>query len=268
MRAMDARELSETYEQAIAMAREAGRLTLGYFRSPTLSVRTKGDGSPVSEADAKAERLLRERLAEHFPDDGILGEEEGETAGRSGRTWILDPIDGTVSFVHGVPLYGTLLALEVDDDVVLGVASLPAIGETVAGAKGLGARWYVGDAAPVAARVSAVERLEDALVCTTSPRGMHGIGLGEAYRRIADRAANERGWSDLFGHVLVATGRADVMFDPEMSVWDNAALLPIVEEAGGTFTDLGGVRTHRGGNALSTNGRLLDAVVSELGTGA
>lgn len=263
--AMDAGELRETLEHAVALAREAARLTLDHFRSPSLDVRRKPDGSPVSTADRAAERLLRERLAREFPDDGVLGEEEGETPGRSGRTWILDPIDGTVSFVHGVPLFGTLVALEVDGEPVLGVASLPAIGETAAGAAGLGTRWYRGDGEPVAARVSDVERLEDAVVSTTSHRGLRRAGREAGYERLMAAAAHERGFGDLFGHVLVATGRIDVMVDPLMSVWDNAALLPIVEGAGGAFTDLDGARTIRGGSALSTNGRLHAAVRDALG---
>ncbi len=263
--AMEASELGDTLDDAIEIAREAALSTLAHFGSALLSIRTKDDGSPVSVADCEAERLIRDRLAARYPADGILGEEEGETAGSSGRTWILDPIDGTVSFVHGVPLFGTLLALEVDGEVVVGVASLPAIGETVAAAKGLGARWYRGDGAPEAARVSEVDRLEDAVLSTTSHRGLERGGQVEAYARLQAQVAHERGFGDLYGHVLVATGRIDLMVDPVMNVWDNAALLPILEEAGGTFTDLDGVRTHRGGSALSTNGKLLEAALDLLG---
>lgn len=257
-------DLQEALAFATDAARRAGELTLRHFRSPELAVRTKDDGSPVSVADREAERFLRERLAETYPDDGILGEEEGELEGRSGRRWILDPIDGTISFVHAVPLYGTLMALEEDGEVILGVASLPAIGETVAGARGLGARWYVGDADPVPARVSATARLADAVVCTTSQHGLTEGGRKDGYERLVARAKHERGWGDLFGHVLVATGRVDVMVDPLMSVWDNAALKPIVEEAGGSFTDLDGVPTHTSSHALSTNGALLDDVLAAL----
>ena len=258
------RELEEAFEFAVGAAREAADLTLRHFRSPSLSVRTKADGSPVSVADQEAEKLLRRLLAERYPDDGVLGEEEGETPGTSGRTWILDPIDGTVSFVHGVPLYGTLLALEDGGEVVLGVASLPAIAETVAGARGLGARWYRGDEAPVPARVSKVARVADALVSTTSQRGLVDGARMDGYQRLLRAAKDERGWGDLFGHVLVATGRADVMVDPLMNVWDNAALKPIVEEAGGRFTDLDGTPTHRSPHALSTNGALHDEVLATL----
>ena len=263
---MSSPDYAAELEFATYAARRAGELTLQHFQSPGLSVRTKADGSPVSIADQEAERFLRERLDEAFPNDGILGEEEGETEGTSGRRWLLDPIDGTMSFVHGVPLYGTLLALEVGDDVVVGVASMPAIRETVAAARGGGgALWYRGDAEPVPARVSKVARLSDAVISTTSQQGLRIGGREEAYERLIRASKDERGWGDLFGHVLVATGRLDVMVDPLMNIWDNAALRPIVEEAGGSFTDLAGKRTHTSPHALSTNGRVLDEVLATLG---
>lgn len=248
---------------ALAVAREAGALTLEYFGSERLLTETKGDGTPVTRADREAEGLLVTRIRDAFPDDGILGEESGETRGTSGRRWILDPIDGTESFVHGVPLYGTLVALEAEGRPVAGVVCLPALREAVFAARGEGAFWardLGGKETTVRARVSTVGRLDRALFCTTSPRGFERSGHTAFYQRLRGRIAHERGWSDCYGHVLVATGRAEIMLDPVMEVWDCAALQPIVEEAGGRFTDFSGAPTHHGGSAISTNLALADEV--------
>jgi histidinol phosphatase-like enzyme (inositol monophosphatase family) len=248
---------------ALAAAREAGALTLGYFGSEGLGTETKSDGSPVTLADREAERLLVTRIREAFPDDGILGEESGERHGTRGRRWIVDPIDGTKSFVHGVPLYGTLVALEAGGRPVVGVVCLPALREAVFAARGEGAFWardVGGNEAIVRARVSAVDRLDRALLCTTSRRGFERTGQTGFYERLHGRVAHERGWSDCYGHMLVATGRAEIMLDPKMEIWDCAALQPIVEEAGGRFTDFSGNPTHRGGSAISTNLALADEV--------
>ncbi|HEX5138177.1 MAG TPA: histidinol-phosphatase [Planctomycetota bacterium] len=248
---------------ALAAAREAGAATLHWFGSEHLGVETKGDGTPVTRADREAERILVERIRGTFPDDGILGEETGERRGASDRRWILDPIDGTKSFVHGVPLYGTLVALEVRGAAVLGVIFLPALRETVFAARGDGAHWARGlgeGETTVPARVSTVDRLDQALLCTTSARGFERSGHTAFLERIRGRAGTERGWGDCYGHALVATGRAEVMLDPVMAIWDCAALQPILEEAGGRFTDFAGTPTHRGGSAISTNLALADQV--------
>lgn len=248
---------------AIAAARQAGASTLDYFGSERLDVETKGDGTPVTRADREAEGILVETIRAAFPDDAILGEEAGARPGTSGRTWILDPIDGTKSFVHGVPLYGTLVALEVDGTSVLGVICLPALRETVFAARGEGAFWVRelgGKETTVRARVSAIDRMDRALFCATSLRGFEHAGCTGFHKRIRERGPMERGWGDCYGHALVATGRAEIMLDPVMAVWDCAALQPIVEEAGGRFTDFAGVPTHRGGSAISTNMALADEV--------
>jgi histidinol phosphatase-like enzyme (inositol monophosphatase family) len=248
---------------SVTIAREAGALTLDWFGSERLGVETKADGSPVTRADRAAEQLLVERIRTWFPDDGILGEESGETRGSSGRRWILDPIDGTKSFVHGVPLYGTLVALEVNGQAVVGAVCLPALREAVFAARGVGAFWtrdFGPNETTVPARVSAVDRLDQAMLCTTSARGLERSGRTALHERLRGRVASERGWSDCYGHVLVATGRAEIMLDPIMEVWDCAALQPIVEEAGGRFTDFSGAPTHLGGSAISTNLALADEV--------
>jgi len=241
-------ELNELLELAVEIARGAGEITLQYFRKQPETSR-KSDGSFVTIADRQAESYLRQRIGERFPDDGILGEEEGETRGKSGRRWILDPIDGTFAFVHGVPLYGVLIAVEIEGEISVGVVNLPALGELVAAAKGLGC-FLNGEPA----RVSATAELKDALLLSTSFVG--------ATELLQARAKVSRTWGDCYGYVLVATGRADVMVDRVMNLWDCAPLLPIMEEAGGTFTDWRGVRTADGGNSIATNGMLFGEVMS------
>jgi histidinol-phosphatase len=248
-------ELEQLRDFAADIAREAGEITLTYFNRLT-AVDRKADGSFVTIADREAEAFLRARIAREFPDDAILGEEEGERAGSSGRRWILDPIDGTYSFVHGVPLYGVLIGLEIADEPCVGAINMPALGDLVCAARGSGCFW---NGQP--ARVSSTAAFEAALLLTTDFASFGLAGFGEAAEELQRRAAGRRTWGDCYGHVLVATGRADVILDPIMNVWDCAALLPVVEEAGGTFTDWSGRRTIHGGNAISTNGLLHEAVL-------
>jgi len=256
--------LEAKLDLAVRAARAAGEATLRHFRVPGLEVETKADASPVTRADREAERILRETIGAAFPDDGILGEEEGATPGTSGHLWILDPVDGTLSFVRGVAQYGTLVGLEVEGRAVLGVAYLPALGEMMYAARGLGAWWVDGLGGPREerrpARVSSVDRPADAFLCHTSVGGFIRTGRLDAFLRLRDAVGRDRGWGDCYGHLLVATGRADIMVDPVLSPWDCAALQPIVEEAGGAFRDLSGRATHRGGSGVSTNGVLADTV--------
>jgi histidinol phosphatase-like enzyme (inositol monophosphatase family) len=252
---IEAGELKASLEFAVSIAREAGEITLSHFRRP-FAVETKRDGSFVTEVDRAAETHLRRRIAETFPDDGILGEEEGELAGSSGKRWIIDPIDGTYSFVHGVPIFGVLLALEIAKETVVGVVNLPALGDLVYAARGQGCFWN-GERA----RVSATNALAEALLLATDFGVCAQYGFGTAGERLQARVKARRTWGDCYGHVLVATGRADVMLDPVMNIWDCAPLLPIVEEAGGTFTDWRGARTIDSGNAISTNGLLFEEVM-------
>ena len=249
-------ELNELLEFAVDLARGAGEITLRYFRKQPETSK-KSDGSYVTIADREAESYLRKRIAERFPDDGILGEEEGESQGTSGRRWILDPIDGTFAFVHGVPLYGVLIAVEIDGELSVGVVNIPAFGEIVSAAKGLGC-FLNGEPA----RVSETAELKEALLLATSFSECARFGFGRAAELLQERAKVSRTWGDCYGYVLVATGRADVMLDPVMNLWDCAPLLPIMEEAGGTFTDWRGVRTADGGNSIATNGVLFDEVMS------
>ncbi|HET7114308.1 MAG TPA: histidinol-phosphatase [Pyrinomonadaceae bacterium] len=248
-------ELDELCHFAVKLARGAGDITLDYFRKqPQTSI--KNDGSYVTIADREAEAYVRREIAEWFPDDSIVGEEEGESTGRSGRRWIVDPIDGTFAFVHGVPFYGVLIGLEIDGEPAVGAINIPVLDEIVFAAKGQGCYW---NGEP--ARVSQTARLEDALLLCTDFTSCERYGFGKAAELMQDRAKSSRTWGDCYGYVLVATGRADVMLDPVMNLWDCAALLPIVEEAGGTFTDWRGVRTVNGGNSIATNGLLFDEVM-------
>ncbi|HWS99619.1 MAG TPA: histidinol-phosphatase [Pyrinomonadaceae bacterium] len=252
---LDKAELEQLLEFAVGLAHEAGEITLKYFRGAH-GAELKTDGSFVTAADREAEAHIRARLAEKFPDDAVVGEEAGESEGTSGRQWIVDPIDGTYSFVHGVPLYGVMLGLEVEGEMAVGVVNLPAMGERVSAARGLGCHWN-----NQRARVSETAQLDGALLLSTDFGLCERYGKGAACEKLERVAGARRTWGDCYGHVLVATGRADVMLDPVMNVWDCAALLPIIEEAGGHFTDWRGRRTIRGGDAISTNARLFDQVM-------
>jgi len=251
-------ELKHLLDFAVQMAREAGDITYRHFRGSFVAER-KADNSFVTIADREAERNLRANIERAFPDDGILGEEEGEKIGTSQRRWIIDPVDGTYSFVHGVPLYAILIGLEIDGESVLGICNLPALNELVYAARGLGCFW---NGEP--ARVSATQSLGEALLLATDFGACEQYGFGPAAGALQQQVNARRTWGDAYGHVLVATGRADIMLDPVMNVWDCAALLPVLEEAGGTFTDWQGQRTICGGNAISTNAKLFDPVMETI----
>lgn len=249
-------EMKELLEIAVTFARDAGDITLKYFQKHP-ATNKKADGSFVTIADREAEAFLRKRIRERFPDDGVLGEEEGESHGSSSRRWIVDPIDGTFAFVHGVPFYGVLIGVEIDGEPSIGVINIPALNELVYAASGVGCFWN-GEMA----KVSSTATLEEGLVLCTDYSAGHRYGFGGALEELQRRAKSNRTWGDCYGYVLVATGRADVMLDPVMNIWDCAALLPIVEEAGGTFSDWRGERTVSGGNAIATNGLLFDEVMA------
>ncbi len=258
----DTDELRALLDFAVEITREAGEITLHYFRKGVTAHRKSNERSGtdfVTEADIETEKFLRRKIEKRFPHDSLLGEEHGERAGSSRRRWIIDPIDGTFSFVHGVPFYGVLVGLEIEDEPVAGVVHLPALGEIVSAARGLGCFW---NGQP--ARVSSTSSLSQALLLTTDFGACEYYGFGEGAAELQKSVAARRTWGDCYGYVLVATGRADVMFDPSVSVWDCAPLLPIIEEAGGTFTDLRGQRTIRGGNAIATNGALFDEVMATI----
>jgi histidinol phosphatase-like enzyme (inositol monophosphatase family) len=249
--------------EAVAdVARLAGDIALSHFRTG-VAVEWKGDGSPVTVADREAERAAREWVERRFPEDGILGEEHGETRPGAGRRWIVDPIDGTKSFVRGVPLWGTLVGVAEGTSILAGAAYFPAVGEILAAAPGHGC-WWNGSSC----RVSTVALLRKATVLTTDDRFPDDEGRREGWRALAGQAAVSRTWGDCFGYLLVATGRAEVMVDNKMNPWDAAALLPIISEAGGVFTDWTGARTAFGGSAIATNDELARDVRKLLHAGA
>jgi histidinol phosphatase-like enzyme (inositol monophosphatase family) len=251
--------LQELLDFAVEIAWLAGQSTLAHFQSG-VRVETKTDRSPVTIADREAERILRTHIERQFPGDGIVGEEYGVVRQEAPRRWILDPIDGTRSFVRGVPLYGVLVALEVGDEAVVGVIRFPALDDTVCAARGLGCRWN-----GRLVRVSNVAAVEEATVLLTEAARPDRVSaeygaVPAGWNELAARASLVRTWGDCYGHALVATGRAEVMVDPRMAVWDCAALRPVIEEAGGVFTDMSGRPTHRGGSAISTNAALAGQV--------
>ena len=248
--------LTHLLDFAVDAAWQAGKITLEYFQTD-IDVNRKADLSPVTIADRRSEEKLRELIQKHFPDHGILGEEFGEVKGTSNYRWIIDPIDGTNSYIQGVGLYGVLLGLEDGPDSVLGVANFPALNEMVYAAKGEGCHW---NSRP--ANVSHIAKIEDALLLATDVQALYQYGRGPAYEQLTAATRMQRTWGDCYGHILVATGRAEIMLDPILSLWDCAALLPILEEAGGTFTDWNGKATIHGGNGISTNGYLLDRVMN------
>lgn len=257
-------------EQVVDLVRAAGDLTLRWFRSAELDVDHKADGTPVTAADRAAERFLREGLGRLFPEDAVIGEEEPDTTGSSGCTWVVDPIDGTKAFTHGVPLYSTLVARYDEAGCALGVINLPALGETVYAGRGLGCRLRRADGAVVDTRVSRRSSLDGGCVCTS---GLGGWGRPRLDRLLGSGAL-VRTWGDGFGFALVATGRVEAMVDPEVALWDVAPLPVILTEAGGRFTDAtgaAGLATLDPGRryaAVATNGLVHEQVLQLLGTDA
>jgi histidinol-phosphatase len=257
-------DLKARLDLAIAAAREAGELTLKYYRSAELQVDHKADASPVTQADREAEQLLRQRISEKFPDDAILGEEFGAQDGKSGYRWILDPIDGTKSFVSGVGLYTTLIGVQFEGESVIGVISSPASHELISAAAGQGA-WYTDrDNPPQRARVSTKTNLAESLFVTTDVSSFDDVDAHAAYRHLESAVRLSRTWGDGYGYLLVATGRAEIMVDPELNEWDAAAILPVLVEAGGRFTDWSGQARINGGNGVGTNGHLHEDVLAML----
>lgn len=255
-------ELSARLQLGVSAAREAGELTLRHFYLRNYAVETKSDLTPVTVADRQAEELLRARIAAAFPGDAIMGEELPDRIGTTDFRWILDPIDGTKTFISGVPLYSMLIGVEFQSSCVMGVIHIPALSETVYAASGEGA-WHVrGNRSPTAARASSTAALADSLFLTSEVGGFSKAGRKGAYDALESACRLSRTWGDGYGYLLVATGRAELMVDPRMNIWDCAALKPVLEEAGGTFTDWSGQATIHSGEAIATNGRILAEVLA------
>jgi histidinol-phosphatase len=229
---------------------QAGRLALRYFDGD-FKVEWKPDRSPVTVADREAEALLRERLLGAFPEDGFLGEESGDTPSASGFRWIIDPIDGTRNFVRGIPIWGTLVGLEYKGEQIAGVVAAPALGQTFRALRGDGA--YRDNRR---LRVSGVDKLGEATLFHTSMVWFVRAGCAQVFQELAGRVQTERGFGDFYGHMLVAQGSGELMVEHGVHPWDMAALKPIVEEAGGRFSDWDNTPTIYRPDVLASNGKL------------
>ena len=232
---------------AAEVARVASRVAVSYC-SRGFDVDTKSDGSPVTDADRAAEMAAREWIEQRFPDDGIQGEEFGATRVDAGRQWLIDPIDGTKSFVRGVPLWGTLIAVQSGATILAGAAVLSLGEDVICAAPGAGT-WWNGSLCGV----SGVDRLEKALVLTTDDTFRASPECRPAWDRVRQRALMSRTWGDCYGYFMVATGRAEAMSDARLSAWDAACFVPIIEEAGGVLSDWNGAPGGMGGSLVATN---------------
>jgi len=259
-------DVSRRLETALAAVQRAAPTTLRWFNTADLAVIEKDDRSPVTEADRAAEAQLRSHLLAAFPHDAFLGEETGVSAGTSGFEWVVDPIDGTKSFIRGVPLYAMLVGCRYEGRGVVGVIAIPALDELVYAGAGGGAWHVAGGAEPVKARVSRRSRLAESLLCTSDftsfRRRPNGATRGqEARRRLEEACLLNRTWGDGYGYLLVATGRAEVMIDPIMNAWDAAAVETVVTEAGGRFSDWEGRPRIDSGDGVATNGLVHEEVL-------
>ena len=240
-------DIKELLEVAIEIAEIGGKHTLNYFKKE-LEVISKDDDSPVTIADRETEQIIREEILKRYPDHGIIGEEYGRTNESSNIQWVLDPIDGTKSFIHGIPFYTTLIGIMIDNEPVVGVINAPALDEICAAGIGLGATF---NRKPC--RVRETTELKDATFLVTDIRHFQEYGFESQFQKLLAKTKLNRTWGDAYGHMMVAIGRADIMLDPILSIWDAAALLPVMREAGGIFSDTNGVETIHTGNGFSTN---------------
>ncbi|MCR5914659.1 histidinol-phosphatase [Corynebacterium sp. zg254] len=270
---------AEDLELALTLANAADAITMARFESGDLRIESKPDLTPVSDADTAVEQRLRSILSEQRPEDAVVGEEFGGEAVFEGRQWVIDPIDGTKNFVRGVPVWATLISLLVDGVPVVGVVSAPALSRRWWASQGTGA-WRtfntpmiqgpmgtdhpIPSAAPRRLNVSGVTKVADASVAISSLTGWADCGKREQLIQLTDRAWRLRGYGDFWSYMLVAEGAVDVAAEPEVNLWDLAALVPIVEEAGGTFTSVDGQAGPHGGSAVATNGALHQEILDSL----
>jgi len=259
--------LADDLALAHRLADAADAITTARFGALDLVVSAKPDLTPVSDADLAVEQAIRAELATSRPSDAVLGEEDGET-GTGPRRWVIDPVDGTKNFVRGVPVWASLIALQVDGVVTAGVVSAPALGRRWWAARGLGA--FAGGSLGAARRlqVSAVATVADASVAYSSLTGWEASGRLPGFLQLSRDVWRTRAYGDFWSHVMVAEGAVDASFEPEVSLWDLAPLQVVVEEAGGRFTDLSGAARPDGGSAVCSNGLLHEHVLAALGAGA
>ena len=248
--------IPELRAAAVEFAKAGGDTTLDYFQR-SFELQFKSDDSPVTNADRNAERTIRNLINKHFPDHGIIGEEFGTENEDSDIVWVLDPIDGTQSFIHGVPFYTTLIGVLVNNKPEVGVVYAPALGEMASAAIGFGAAL---NGNPM--KVRTCDALEKATFLSTDVTTYNEQGHEAALKQLLEKCRIHRTWGDAYGHMMVAAGRADFMIDPILNIWDAAALLPIVKEAGGSFSDLSGNETIQTGSALSSSYELKNAILN------
>lgn len=252
----DAQQLAKDLDLALRLADIGDRLAMKQFRSADLVIETKPDFTPVTEADRSVERALRDELARTRPTDAILGEEYG-SAGDAHRTWVLDPIDGTKNYVRGVPVWATLVALKWGDDVVVGVVSAPALARRWWASRGNGAfALDPTSTVPRRLQVSRVGRLADASFSFSDSQGWAERSASAALAALMHDTWRSRAYGDFWSHMMVAEGVVDVAAEPFLESYDMAALIPVIQEAGGRVTSFTGGAALVGGSMLSTNGLL------------
>jgi histidinol-phosphatase len=251
-------EWRSRYEEGVRAAQVAGRIALGYFDSG-VAVETKPDLSPVTIADRSAEEALRKHLLNHFPGDGFLGEEFGQTPGSTGYRWIIDPIDGTRSFVRNIPIWATLVGLECRGEMIAGICYIPAWNQMFRALRGDGT---FRDERRI--RVSDVADLDKALVSYSSFGFFKAAGRHDTFIKLLAQTERSRGYADFYGFVLVAQGSVDLMVEHGVHIWDVAGLKVLVEEAGGRFSDWDGGSTIDRPDVVASNGRIHDAALEVL----
>ncbi len=249
-------QYAQELEFALYMASQAGKVILSYFQKP-IQVESKSDNTPVTLADRQAEELIRTLIAQHTPSYGIIGEEFGQQVGNENRQWVIDPIDGTKAFIHGVPLFGTLIALLENGKPVVGVIALPALGHQLSASLGGGAKID-----GVACKVSSCAQVDKALLLDGSISTMERLGYAEPWSQLRHKAGLHRGWGDCYGHFLVATGQAEAMVDPVVEIWDVAPMAIILPEAGGRFTSLQGNDSVTERTGISSNGLIHEEILA------
>lgn len=248
--------LDDLQTAAVEFAKLGGDSTLNFFKK-SFELEFKKDESPVTNADRRAEEIIRKKINEHFPGHGIIGEEYGSENTDSDVVWVLDPIDGTQSFIHGVPFYTTLIGILIKNQPKVGIIYAPALDEMVSAAKGLGCTLN-----GKSTGVRECNDLSKATFLSTEVTTFDQYGFSSPFSELLNRTRIHRTWGDAYGHMMVATGRADIMIDPILNIWDAAALMPVVTEAGGTYTDLKGQPSIESGNGISTNATLLPEILS------
>lgn len=263
---MSDHDLRLRLDLARKIAVSAGNTTLKFFRTPDLGVEIKSDGSPLTLADQQCEIALREAITREFPHDGIVGEEYGTSTGSSGWDWILDPIDGTKAFVAGVPLYGTMVAVARDHRADVGVLFFPGLQQGIFAGRGGGAWYFDQQTEARRAQVSKRTKLSQSIFVTSAVETFNKRNAKGVYEKMAESVFFARTWGDAYGYMNVALGQVDVQIDPILKIWDAAAVQPIIEEAGGRFSDWNGQPKIDSGDSLATNGLLHDEVLRILTT--